>query len=66
MEKKQGPDPAPHAGLGHIEPSDSVVAPSPSTGLEVWRQRLLPGTAGAHGPGYHPSPKGGPGTLSAE
>lgn len=59
MEKKQAPDPAPHAGLGHIKPSDSVVAPSPSPGPEVWRQRLLPGTVVTHGPGYQPRTNGG-------
>lgn len=33
-EKKQAQDPAPHPDLGHVEPSDSTMVPSPSPGPE--------------------------------
>lgn len=38
-ENKQAQDPAPHLGLGHVKPSDSTVAPSPSPGPEVWGRK---------------------------
>lgn len=66
MEEKQAPDPAPHLGLGHVESSDSVVVPSPSPRPEIWRQRLLPGTAVPIGPRHHPSSREGLGTPSPE
>lgn len=57
IEEKPVPDPAPHVDLGHIEPSDSVVAPSWTRNLEA---EIYAWHSSGPWPGVPPQPQRGP------